>query len=533
MGVSPTRQNGTRSDRFASKFDKKKRNKLQKDATTEIREAKQKLRKNIHSYSWWSKFIQLASIIVFYFSSSIALTFYQKDLLKILPFPLTIVVCHLFLKFCLAAFCRQVYGYIYGYWKNEAVDERVVLPWKLYLQRVLLVAATSALDIGLSQWSFEYITVALYTMTKTTSILFILGFGLALGLEKKHWSQIIIVILISIGLIMFTFKSTTFSMIGFVLALSGSFLSGARWTFSQMIMQKSSIGLENPIDLMYHIQPLMILTLLPIAIGIEGVDLAASRSGFLFESTSDIRQSIIGVGIGGTLAFAMEVAEFAIVQIASSLTLSIIGVTKEVVSVTISIVRNGRQLLPVNIVGMVICLSGIAAHVVRKATESPPKNNTKQSKLSNNSQSNYSILSQSTSESSDEEIFLNIARETALGKSKKSIPSSENCDKVTSQPLLWDENESEFSSEEETFQLHSLNRTKDNALQNHKLDKERTWKSVDDDFFLRDNRAWTSVKDMHVKMLSDSSAKAEEVFVDNKHTSENLQEEVLINTSET
>ena len=70
---------------------------------------------------------------------------------------------------------------------------------------------------------------------------------------------------------MFTFKSTTFSMIGFVLALSGSFLSGARWTFSQMIMQKSSIGLENPIDLMYHIQPLMILTLLPIAIGIEGI----------------------------------------------------------------------------------------------------------------------------------------------------------------------------------------------------------------------------------------------------------------------
>ena len=69
---------------------------------------------------------------------------------------------------------------------------------------------------------------------------------------------------------MFTFKSTTFSMIGFLLALSGSFLSGARWTFSQLIMQKSAIGLEHPIDLIYHIQPLMILTLLPIAIGIEG-----------------------------------------------------------------------------------------------------------------------------------------------------------------------------------------------------------------------------------------------------------------------
>ena len=59
-------------------------------------------------------------------------------------------------------------------------------------------------------------------------------------------------------------------MMGFLLALSGSFLSGARWTFSQLIMQKSAIGLEHPIDLIYHIQPLMILTLLPIAIGIEG-----------------------------------------------------------------------------------------------------------------------------------------------------------------------------------------------------------------------------------------------------------------------
>jgi len=38
--------------------------------------------------------------------------------------------------------------------------------------------------------------------------------------------------------------------------------------------------------------------------------------------------TLLLVGIGGTLAFAMEVAEFAIVQIASSLTLSIIGVTK-------------------------------------------------------------------------------------------------------------------------------------------------------------------------------------------------------------
>ena len=63
-----------------------------------------------------------------------------------------------------------------------------------------------------------------------------------------------------------------------------------------------------------------------------GVDLAASRNGFRFETSQEILQTLVLVGMGGVLAFAMEVAEFAIVQMASSLTLSIIGVTKVRVS---------------------------------------------------------------------------------------------------------------------------------------------------------------------------------------------------------
>ena len=54
-----------------------------------------------------------------------------------------------------------------------------------YVSHVSLAAAFSALDIGLSQWSFEYITISLYTMTKTTSIIFILIFAIFLKLEEK------------------------------------------------------------------------------------------------------------------------------------------------------------------------------------------------------------------------------------------------------------------------------------------------------------------------------------------------------------
>ena len=83
MGVSPTRKNERNNLHYTSRFNKKKRSQLQKDAKAEIKDAKQKFKKNVHSYSWWSNFVRLSLIIIFYFSSSIALTFYQKDLLKV------------------------------------------------------------------------------------------------------------------------------------------------------------------------------------------------------------------------------------------------------------------------------------------------------------------------------------------------------------------------------------------------------------------------------------------------------------------
>ena len=62
----------------------------------------------------------------------------------------------------------------------------------------------------------------------------------------------------------------SFDGLGFGLAFTASFLSGARWTFSQKVLQKSKLNLQNPIDFIYHIQPFMILTILPLAVYVEG-----------------------------------------------------------------------------------------------------------------------------------------------------------------------------------------------------------------------------------------------------------------------
>src|SRR5699024_3822202 len=61
---------------------------------------------------------------------------------------------------------------------------RISLSWKENIRKMSLPGIASALDIGFSNWSFEFITISLYTMTKSTCIVFILAFAILFDLEK-------------------------------------------------------------------------------------------------------------------------------------------------------------------------------------------------------------------------------------------------------------------------------------------------------------------------------------------------------------
>lgn len=86
----------------------------------------------------------------------------------------------------------------------------------------------------------------------------------------QSWSLVGIVLMIAIGLIMFTYKATQFNLLGFNFLLLASFAAGLRWTFAQLLMQKSKLGLHNPVDMVFHVQPWMFLSLLPFTIMFEG-----------------------------------------------------------------------------------------------------------------------------------------------------------------------------------------------------------------------------------------------------------------------
>ncbi|KAK7791723.1 hypothetical protein R5R35_009372 [Gryllus longicercus] len=302
------------------------------------------------------------SCIILYLVLSIGIVFYQRWILMDLQFPLSMVLCHLTVKFILAGLCRNI-------WECCTSKERIVLQWGSYIKNIGLTGIAGGIDIGLSNWGLHLITVSLYTMTKSTAIIFILIFTLIFRLEKKSWSLIFVVLMISVGLFLTTYKATEFNLEGFLLILGASFASGLRWTLAQLMMQKSKLGLSNPLDMLYHMQPWMMWPLLPLAIAFEATPLITSCRVFRYAEFHVILETIGKVLLGSVVAFAMEVAEFLVVSYTSSLTLSVAGVCKDIFTLILAVEWAGDPMNLMKLFGLVLCLSGISCHSYQKAID--------------------------------------------------------------------------------------------------------------------------------------------------------------------
>uniref|UniRef100_A0A672U0J0 Solute carrier family 35 member C2 n=1 Tax=Strigops habroptila TaxID=2489341 RepID=A0A672U0J0_STRHB len=244
-----------------------------------------------------------------YYGFSIGVTCY-KWLTKIFPFPLLATLLHLLL-FGLSALARALARCRSGW-------PRAARSWADCLRR----AAPAGTAVYFGPYS--------YTMTKSSAILFILFFSLLFKLEEVRVALLLVVLLITGGLFMFTYKSTQFNAQGFVLVLCASYLGGIRWTLMQILMQKAELGLQNPIDITFHLQPLMFLGLFPLFTVFERLPLSTSEKLFCFHEAGMLFSLVEKLFLGGILAFGLGFSEFLLVSRTSSLTLSIAGLFKEI-----------------------------------------------------------------------------------------------------------------------------------------------------------------------------------------------------------
>uniref|UniRef100_A0A0K0G2N9 Solute carrier family 35 member C2 (inferred by orthology to a human protein) n=1 Tax=Strongyloides venezuelensis TaxID=75913 RepID=A0A0K0G2N9_STRVS len=300
--------------------------------------------------------MQLFLVALLYYLLSIGLTFFQKQFIKTFHFPLFIVAGHYFTKLVVGYISR-----IFLEWKRGG--KKVRLPIKDQLYYLLPIGVCASFDIGLSNWALEYVTVSLYTMAKSSSILFIFLFSILLNLERWRTSLAVSSGLIAFGLFLFTWRSNQLDILGLVLVELAALCTGIRWTVSQLIMQQeeSPTTIKNPIDMIVHVQPWMILAILPLAWIFEGNDIQSYNH-------PDITLPMVFVNIffGGLLAFSMEVTEYALLLKTSGITLNILGIIKELITLLLAHYIHHDKLTTINGAGLILCITGMILHALTK-----------------------------------------------------------------------------------------------------------------------------------------------------------------------
>ena len=241
----------------------------------------------------------------------------------------------------------------------EAPKKPLMTAW-FYLTRISPCGAATGLDIGLGNMSLKFISLTFYTMCKSSVLAYVLLFAFIFRLEKPSLKLGAIIFLMIGGVVMMVFGETAFSALGFMLIMSSAFFSGFRWSLTQILLLRNP-ATSNPFSTLFFLTPVMFLALLVIALPVEGIHDVVEGFGALREARGTGGAMAI-ILFPGLLAFLMTASEFALLKRTSVVTLSVCGIFKEVLTISAASVVFGDKLTPVNISGLAVTISSIAAY---------------------------------------------------------------------------------------------------------------------------------------------------------------------------
>ncbi|KAG8762802.1 Triose-phosphate Transporter [Serendipita sp. 397] len=252
---------------------------------------------------WWKDAAITGLFILSWFLFATILSVYNKWMFSIkylgFPFPLFVTTLHMIVQWGLAAAVRRLWP---ARFKPDVNPSK-----KDYATKAVPTAVATSLDIGLSNLSLKLITLSFYTMCKSSSLIFVLLFAFLLRLEKPSLRLIFVILLITAGVLLMVFTTTSFSLGGLILVLSASFLGGLRWGLTQILLKKRDMGMNNPAATVFWLAPSMAVTLSITSMAVEGWIRVWNDP---FWERVGIFKSLFYLISPGFIAFAMVMSEY-------------------------------------------------------------------------------------------------------------------------------------------------------------------------------------------------------------------------------
>ncbi|KAJ3564036.1 hypothetical protein NPX13_g7985 [Xylaria arbuscula] len=315
-----------------------------------------------------------AVLIVLWYTFSLSISLYNKWMFDSgqlnFPFPLFTTSMHMLVQFSLASLVLYLIPSLrpnngahnsdLGRSRHESEPERPIMTKLFYFTRIGPCGAATGLDIGLGNTSLKFITLTFYTMCKSSALAFVLLFAFLFRLETPTWRLVAIIATMTAGVIMMVAGEVEFHLGGFVLIISSAFFSGFRWGLTQILLLRHP-ATSNPFSSIFFLTPIMFLTLLFIALPVEGFWNFVAAFQTLTAEWGVLKAPLLLL-FPGTIAFLMTASEFALLQRSSVVTLSIAGIFKEVVTIIVAALVFDDKLTPINISGLLVTLIAIIAY---------------------------------------------------------------------------------------------------------------------------------------------------------------------------
>ncbi|RHY44824.1 hypothetical protein DYB26_000939 [Aphanomyces astaci] len=297
--------------------------------------------------------LDVAICILGWYAMSISMTLFNKWFVKVwhggFPFVFTMGAIHMSIK---ALLTRG---------SHPSLSNFLICHGRLCVPIGLFTGA----DIVMSNMSLRYITVSFFTIVKSGGNVWNLLFSIALGLQHLSPSLFIVVLVICVGIGLASYGTIHFVVIGFVLVLSASILGTLRWVLTQFLMQQMDPRQNKSLAVVFHIAPVSALSLVPIALLVDGAGLTSSV--FARDMTLWM-ECLVFLTTGGFLSFLLIYVEVELVKSTSALSLGIAGNLKDVMQILMAMLVFQDHLSAVNGAGLALATVGLMWYSYLKTT---------------------------------------------------------------------------------------------------------------------------------------------------------------------
>ena len=336
---------------------------------------------------WPADVALLCALSASWYAVSMSLTLFNRLLLGYLAkvaFPVSMSISHMAVKGLIATAsllvcgdgseressgCRQPQSKVAAILRSQQLSRSVIY------YTVLPLGAATALDVWLSAVSISLVDVSVYTVAKSSAIVFTLLFSLLMGLQRLTLPIAASMAAIVAGVVMCSLGADPsrdggaghVDTLGVVSALAAAACGAGRWVLTERYFSRPGLGAARPQVLIAVLAPITIVTLLP-GLAWEVPRLLASPVPLV--ETSGEAALLAGALLGGgALAFLLLVVELQLVARTSALTLNVIGHAKDVFVIGLAIPVFHETLTLMSSVGVVLTAAGTVIYSTLKARD--------------------------------------------------------------------------------------------------------------------------------------------------------------------